>query len=202
MSFISAGNTTTTTLVVNGDTTGNLVFNTGGANTTALTITNTQNANFANVVTATGGFVVGATAAPAFSAYNTSGQSFTSTVTTKVTLDGEIFDTNNNFASSRFTPTVAGYYQFNGIVQVASGSTNITEAQVAIFKNGAAAIFGTYIVGPNSAVTFSVCSGLLYMNGTSDYAEMYGYGAGTSPYFRYVSTTNCCSFSGFLARSA
>ena len=42
MSFISAGNTTTTTLVVNGDTTGNLVFNTGGANTTALTITNAQ----------------------------------------------------------------------------------------------------------------------------------------------------------------
>lgn len=48
MSFISAGNTTTTTLVVNGDTTGNLVFNTGGANTTALTLTNAQNATFAN----------------------------------------------------------------------------------------------------------------------------------------------------------
>lgn len=54
MSFISAGNTTTTTLVVNGDTTGNLVFNTGGANTTALTISNTQNATFANSVTITG----------------------------------------------------------------------------------------------------------------------------------------------------
>jgi len=51
MSFISAGNTTTTTLVVNGDTTGNLVFNTGGANTTALTITNAQNATFAGTLT-------------------------------------------------------------------------------------------------------------------------------------------------------
>lgn len=55
MSFISAGNTTTTTLVVNGDTTGNLVFNTGGANTTALTITNAQNATFANTASFTPG---------------------------------------------------------------------------------------------------------------------------------------------------
>lgn len=54
MSFISAGNTTTTTLVVNGDTTGNLVFNTGGANTTALTLTNTQGATFAGAVTISG----------------------------------------------------------------------------------------------------------------------------------------------------
>lgn len=43
MSYISAGNTTTTTLVQYGDTTGNLVFSTGGANTAALTINNAQN---------------------------------------------------------------------------------------------------------------------------------------------------------------
>jgi hypothetical protein len=48
MSTISAGNTTTTTITVTGDTTGNLIFTTGGANTTALTLTNAQVANFAN----------------------------------------------------------------------------------------------------------------------------------------------------------
>lgn len=48
MSFISAGNTTSTTLKVYGDTTGNLVFATGGANATALTLTNAQVANFVN----------------------------------------------------------------------------------------------------------------------------------------------------------
>ena len=48
MSYIRAGNSTTTTLIQYGDTTGNLVFTTGGANTTALTLTNTQVANFAN----------------------------------------------------------------------------------------------------------------------------------------------------------
>lgn len=43
MSYIRAGNTTTTTLIQAGDTTGNLVFTTGGANTAALTINNAQN---------------------------------------------------------------------------------------------------------------------------------------------------------------
>jgi hypothetical protein len=52
MSIIAAGNTTTTALVQTADTTGNLVFTTGGANTTALTLSNAQAATFAGAVTA------------------------------------------------------------------------------------------------------------------------------------------------------
>jgi hypothetical protein len=52
MSTISAGNTTTTAFKVTADTTGNLVFATGGANTTALTLSNTQAATFTGAVTA------------------------------------------------------------------------------------------------------------------------------------------------------
>jgi len=51
MSVIQAGNTTTTSLIYTGDTTGNLVFTTGGANTTALTLSNTQAATFAGTLT-------------------------------------------------------------------------------------------------------------------------------------------------------
>lgn len=47
MSVIQAGNTTTTALIYTADTTGNLVFTSGGANTVALTIDNTQTATFA-----------------------------------------------------------------------------------------------------------------------------------------------------------
>jgi hypothetical protein len=54
MSVIQAGNTTTTSLVYRGDTTGNLVFTTGGANTVALTLANTQAATFAGNVTISG----------------------------------------------------------------------------------------------------------------------------------------------------
>lgn len=50
MSYISAGNTTTTTLVQYGDTTGNLVFATGGANATALVLDAGQTATFSNTV--------------------------------------------------------------------------------------------------------------------------------------------------------
>jgi hypothetical protein len=54
MSVIQAGNTTTTSLIYTGDTTGNLVFTTGGANTVALTLSNTQAATFANNVSIAG----------------------------------------------------------------------------------------------------------------------------------------------------
>jgi len=48
---------------------------------------------------------------PAFMAESTVDQSVTSATWTKVTLGNEIFDTDSCFSSSRFTPTVAGYYQ-------------------------------------------------------------------------------------------
>ena len=58
MSTISAGNTTTTSIVVTGDTTGNLIFTTSGANTTALTLDTTQTATFAgNVAITSTGFI-------------------------------------------------------------------------------------------------------------------------------------------------
>jgi hypothetical protein len=47
MSTISVGNTTTTAFKVTADTTGNLIFTTGGANTTAFTLDSSQNATFA-----------------------------------------------------------------------------------------------------------------------------------------------------------
>jgi hypothetical protein len=59
MSYISTGTTTTTSLVQGGDTTGNLVIATGSANTTAVTISSTQNATFANTVSVTGNITGG-----------------------------------------------------------------------------------------------------------------------------------------------
>ena len=43
---------------------------------------------------------------------NSDVQTLSSATLTKVTFDTELFDTNNNFASSRFTPTIAGQYFF------------------------------------------------------------------------------------------
>lgn len=50
MSVIQAGNTTTTSLIYTGDTTGNLVFTTGGANAIAVTIGSSQTTAFSSTV--------------------------------------------------------------------------------------------------------------------------------------------------------
>lgn len=50
MSYIAAGNTVTTALTVNGDTTGNLIFTTSGGNLAALTLDNNQISTFASSI--------------------------------------------------------------------------------------------------------------------------------------------------------
>ena len=137
---------------------------------------------------------------PAFSAYMGSNASFTSTSTTKVTLDTEVFDTANCFASSRFTPNVAGYYQINGKIRVTG--TGCT-ASVNIYKNGSQNIIGSYIT-PTGSVVFSVVSTVLFLNGTTDYVELFGYGDTTSgsPTFQFIAVGNTCEMSGSLVRAA
>jgi hypothetical protein len=89
---------------------------------------------------------------------------------TKLDFQVEEFDTNSNFASSRFTPTVAGYYQINGAV--ANGLN--TQTISSIYKNGS-----IYKAGVNYSNGYSGnVSSLVYLNGTTDYIELYGYFAG------------------------
>ena len=109
--------------------------------------------------------------APAFSAYQSaSSQSVSSGTWTKITFDVEEFDTNNNFASSRFTPTVAGYYQINSSIAVVSSFTSIIPA---IYKTGS-----QYKVGNRGNSTTQLnanVSSLVYLNGSTDYVEIYVY---------------------------
>lgn len=114
---------------------------------------------------------------PAFSAYaSANNTTFASGTFTKVTLDTEEFDTNNNFASSRFTPTVAGYYQINGAINF-NTATGIMFS--ALYKNGSRYKDGDWnyvsILQTNSGV-----SSVIYCNGTTDYIELYGYNGNAS----------------------
>ena len=137
--------------------------------------------------------------APAFSAYQSTSQTGTSGVSTKVTLDTEVFDTNNNFASSRFTPTVAGYYQINGKARI--NGTGLTDGLVSIYKNGSQLILGSYTA---SGLAFSVVSTVVYLNGSTDYIELYANGTTTvgSPSYQYIAVGNNCEMSGCLVRGA
>lgn len=109
-------------------------------------------------------------AGPAFSVYSNSGQSFTSGQFTKIAFQNKIFDTANAFdatTNNRFQPLIAGYYQINGNWYT---SSNIGGA-CAIFKNGSENFRG--VSGSN--IQFYPASTLLFLNGSTDYVELYFY---------------------------
>jgi hypothetical protein len=110
---------------------------------------------------------------PAFSAYATSGTAISGGVFTKITYDTEEFDTNTNFASSRFTPTVAGYYQVNA--SVFFNSVTSAERVAAIYKNGSVYKWGSDLT---TTIAASCVNCLVYLNGSTDYIEVYGYSTG------------------------
>ena len=106
---------------------------------------------------------------PAFSAYPSGAQTLSSSTITKILFGTEEFDTNNNFANSTFTPTVAGYYQVQGHIQPdASYSAGV----VAIYKNGSLYKYGSYNANATGVAPPSM-SCLVYCNGTTDYIEFY-----------------------------
>jgi hypothetical protein len=117
-------------------------------------------------------------AAPAFNARAATTQSLSNTTYTKVTLGTEEFDTNSNFSSSRFTPTVAGYYLITGSVIVQSGASAVIAI---IYKNGSEAALGTALPATGQFSATATTSAVLYCNGSTDYIELYAYqGSGGS----------------------
>lgn len=134
---------------------------------------------------------------PAFSAYLSAGQSITSGVTTKINFDAETFDLGACFASSKFTPQVAGYYQINARLQSVAAGTSV--AIILLYKNGTELQRGDDMRATTSQAGLTMSS-LVYMNGTTDYLEIYYSCTGTTP---VVSGSSLFShFSGFLARAA
>jgi hypothetical protein len=144
------------------------------------------------------------TSQPAFSATITSSQTLSSGVNTKITFNSEEFDTASCYdptTNYRFTPNVAGYYQVNIVCNYYSASTNINIAIVSLYKNGSSFKTGT----DNRPTTnlwgniSAVYSGVVYLNGSTDYLEAYAYVGGTSPQALDASR---CQFSAALVRSA
>jgi hypothetical protein len=141
---------------------------------------------------------------PAFSVYATANTTFTSSTFTKVTFPTEDFDTNSNYdtATSRFTPTVAGYYQINAGVYVYSNAGTTSLRSISLYKNGGAYKRGTFLVTTPPRETMLTFSGIVYCNGSTDYLEMYVYDNGTSPQVYGGGVSVLVWFDGSLARAA
>jgi hypothetical protein len=170
-------------VILSGDTSGAITL-------TAPAVAGT---NTATLPAATGTVMVSGNM-PAFRAYASAGTVISVGGTSKITFDTEDFDTNNNFASNRFTPTVAGYYQIS--IGVRPTSSTIQETAVYLYKNSSSyqTLYDASIVLYN----FS-SSTLIYMNGSSDYIEVYMYSqlGGTTDF-----GAGAVWFSGVLVRGA
>jgi len=167
---------------------------------TASNLTITVPANSGTMITTASTF---AGTGPAFRVYLSGNQTVTNTVNTKVSLNTEIFDTAScfNTTDNRFTPNVAGYYQFNVTVG-ATAATSLTYNFIQINKNGTSdsiAIYPAY----SGTTSYGSLSTLIYMNGSTDYVELYVQLAGTGTLSVLGSAGAASTYmSGCLVRAA
>lgn len=131
---------------------------------------------------------------PAFCAYATSQQTGISAATfTQVALGSEEFDTGSLFNNTAgtvggipayaFKPNVAGYYYMNGVFWGTAGGNTMNSLFVTFYKNGAwyKDGAGENISGVGAvSELWSMTSCLVYLNGTTDYIQLYVWGNTTS----------------------
>lgn len=128
-----------------------------------------------------GGLPVGA--GPLFAATN-SGSFSTSTTQAKVnTISVVSYNVGSCYdsAQSRFTPTTAGFYLIYTNAIYSSG-TAITWAGIYIYKNGTIAdpaALNFYTTNSSTAVS-AMNTSFLYLNGTTDYIELYSRSSASS----------------------
>ena len=94
---------------------------------------------------------------------------------TKVNLDTSDFDTDSALTDGKFQPSVSGYYQINGgVTNSAVSGLNSARTLAGLYKNGnwfckGDDVASQYDIGSKT----SVVSDVIYLNGTTDYIELY-----------------------------
>jgi hypothetical protein len=111
---------------------------------------------------------------PAFSVYQSSAQTLSSSTATKLQFQTKEFDTNTNFDATtnyRFTPTLGGYYQINAGLQIVGSTAGLA---IYIYKNGSLYKSGNFVgvLSANPAITVS---SIVNLDGSTDYVEIYVY---------------------------
>lgn len=154
--------------------------------------------NFTQTLPAADGVTMVSGNMPAFNAYQSSAQSLSNATLTKLQFQTEEYDTSNAFDSTtnyRFQPQVAGYYQISGGFRMAAVNTNLI---LSLYKNGSE---WSRINETGTATLPAIYNSvLMYLNGSTDYLELYAYqGAGST---QALSTGVSTRFQGVLVRAA
>lgn len=146
-------------------------------------------------VDASGKVVIPGNVVPAFSVHSPNSLAFTANVAKKLQFGQKEYDLTGAFdavTNYRFQPAVAGYYQISG-----SFSISVTSGEVValILRNGLAYKRGSFPTQGNG----SQVSALVYLNGTTDYVELWGQ---TSVSQNASNSQSDTYFQGVLVRAA
>lgn len=190
---------TSSGLVLDSDMSGSLALVANGVTVATL-----------NGTGANAGIQLGTSMAPAFSAYIQGNQTVAHNTAVKLQFNTETYDTNGNYdptTNYRFTPTVAGYYQVNiRVVHVGTASRQYAFIPC-LYKNGSSILAIEHDIAMGSSCDHFVTTlqHLIYLNGSSDYIEVYvnNYDFTSSASTIAVGNfANGSSFSAYLARTA
>ena len=120
---------------------------------------------------------VGGTNTPAFKATLSGDQTIADNATVKITFDTETFDTNNAFASNKFTVPSGEDGKYNIISQLTfyDGSDAITKVVLSIYKNGSAITEAIFDLSGEDMGRYALCNSNILDLSASDYIEIYGY---------------------------
>lgn len=123
-----------------------------------------------------------------FGGYLNADQTVTAGVWTIVHIDTVEFDSHNEFDNAtnyRYTPAQRGYYRVTAEISSAA-STLPLSCVSAVYKNGSAYKYGTYMV--TSSAPSSNVNCLVYLNGSTDYIDFRAAVDATSAKFYGTST--------------
>ena len=137
--------------------------------------------------------LVGGKNEPSFFVTNGSAQTITNATLTKIEYPTEVFDTDNAFASHKFTVPSgkAGKYLFSGGFKMGT-TTDATEVRAVIYKNGS----GLYNTNnENTHFQSAIVTAVLDLSAT-DYVEIYGYHS-CGDTFNTIADSNSNYFMGF-----
>ena len=118
-------------------------------------------------------------------------------VETKVLFDTARFDVGSDYdlTNNYFKPTIAGYYSLTFTFLQASGGASYVQNK--FYKNGS-----VYSQPLNSAVSWGQSTTLMYLNGSTDYAEIYIKWSNTQNIYNDATEARGTHFMGHLVRAA
>lgn len=111
-------------------------------------------------------------ARPSFSAYQSVAQSIPTQFFTKLQFQTEEHNLSAAFVNNRFTPQVSGEYQISAGVGFGSA---LNQVACLVYKNGA-----EYRRGASGPTIGANANPLVYLNGTTDYLEVFVFQASAS----------------------